>query len=260
LPIIHRWRHRVWSSPALAAVALAAEDAVLLRRLRPADRVGDEGDPVRAPRVAAVAVQAHDQLGVLADRRRVVAARLDDGLAPEQAERAGDDQQHVDPRPAGTAGEERAQVLDDLHVHERALRGPDLLQPAALEQRAVDDPHDPAGRDRLGLRLERPHEPGERGWVEQRVGVDRAEQRIRRVADAAVQRVRLAAVLLVDHEQAVVERSRVDGVDRLGRQVRAWDALDLDEPEGLLQRRERAVVRPVVDDHHLQLAVVRREQ
>ena len=140
---------------AVPAVALARQHPQRGRRLGPADGVGDEHDAVVLAPLAAVAVQAHDELGVLADGRRVVAARVDHGLAAEQAEGAGDDEQRADARPADAAGQERAQVLDDLDVDQRVARRLHLGDVRALERRAVDDAHDAAAGHGLRVHLER---------------------------------------------------------------------------------------------------------
>ena len=207
--------------------------------------------------LALVAVQPQHQLGVLADRRRVIAADLDADVAPEEPERAGDDQQHAALRPADAAAEEGAQVLDDLQVGEQVARRAHLGEAAVLELGAVDDADDAADRDRLRRRLELPDQARERAGVEHRVGVDRAEERVDRVVDAGVQRVGLAAVDLVDDDDARLERARVDAADQLRRDVRARHAADLDQAEGVGQRRHRLVGRAVVDHDDLELDELR---
>ncbi len=200
---------------ALPAVALAHERAEVLRALGPADRVGEEGDPAGLLALALVAMQPQHELGVLADGRRVIAPDLDADVAPEEPERARDDQQHAALRPADAAAEEGTQVLDDLQVGEQVSRRAHPGKTPVLELRSVDDADDAADGDGLRCGLELPDEARERVGVEHRVGVDRAEERVDRVVDAGVQRVRLAAVDLVDDDDARLERARVHTADQL---------------------------------------------
>src|SRR3712207_7443988 len=58
----------------------------------------------------------HDALPISTD--------LDDGVAAEQPERAGDDEQRVGTGPGGAAEQERAQVLHGLDAHQPAPRQP----------------------------------------------------------------------------------------------------------------------------------------
>ena len=117
------------------------------RRLAPGHRLGDEDDPVVAALPAQVPVQPDDQLGVLADAVVVQAADLDQQVPAEDAERAGDDEQPADPRPAGAAEQEGPQVLHHLHAGEPAAGHPDVDDTAGDDGAAVRDPDDPAGRD-----------------------------------------------------------------------------------------------------------------
>ena len=114
-----------------------------------------------------------------------VAADLDDFLLLVDAEGARDDQERLQVRPADAAGEKRAQVLDDLQDRKRTVGQRDARHATVLHLAAVDDADDAARRDRLDrLFQERLHDAQERVVLDDRIGVDRAEQRVPREIDA----------------------------------------------------------------------------
>ena len=76
----------------------------------------------------------------------------------------------------------------------------------------------------------------------------RAEQREAGEAQARVDGVAPASRLLVEHEQALIERARVDAEHQARCDAGARNALDLYERERVSQRVERPVLRAVV--HH----------
>src|SRR5207249_2639652 len=94
----------------------------------------------------------HHQLHVLADRLYGEAAGLQDRIAPEDAESAGDDQQRIEKAERHTSAEEGADVLDGLEEREhRRARG--YARDAAIAHiAAVDDAdHAAAGERAVGL-------------------------------------------------------------------------------------------------------------
>ena len=245
----------------MPAASLTRELSHRLRRLGPADRVGDEHDAVALPPLPQVPVEPYDQLDVLADGvARVPADRLDQ-RAPEEPERAGDDQQRVHPAPADPADQEGAEVLEHLQGRESAPGQADVVHAAVVDPTAVGDADDPAGRDDdVRLRHDRPHDPQEGVLLEDRVGVDREHVRVARRVHRGVQRVRLAAVLLVDDPQVAVAPRDVHAPDRRGRQQDAERLAHRHEVEGLAEPFQRRVARAVVDDDHLVERVAQREQ
>ncbi len=174
----------------------------------------------------------------------------------------GDDQQRVQLAPADAPDQERAEVLDDLQRREPVLRQPHVGDAPVLDAAAVDDPHDPAGRDHeVGIVEQRLGHPQQRLGLDDRVGVDRAHVRVARGVDAGVQRVRLAAVLLVDHEQLAVARRAV------GRRGSAACATVPRSARGAAtrsnascSRSQRRVLGAVVDHDDLELRVAQLQQ
>ena len=137
--------------------------------------------------VAAVPVQPHDELRVLADGGRVVAADGDREVAPEDAEGARDDQQRS----------ERGPARSDRRGTRAGTRRPGRSRPCAgacvtstTRERSTVQP--------LTTRTMPPHaivsgctwngrtRPQQRVIVDQRVGVDRAEERVASEAERRV--------------------------------------------------------------------------
>src|ERR671917_148876 len=144
---------------AVPPVALAPEHAQGLGDLRPGDGVGDEGDLVAPSVLPEDAVHARDELHVLADRLVQVPAGGDHVAAAEHTEGPRDDEQAVELAPRSPARDKGPQVLDDLEVRQRLLRGLDLDEASPLELAAVGDPYDAAnGRD-LARLYHRPRRP-----------------------------------------------------------------------------------------------------
>jgi hypothetical protein len=202
-------------------------------------------------------VEPDDELGVLGEAVVVVAARVDHVLAPEDAERARDDQDRTDARPARAPHEERPEVLDYLKVHEQLARRARLGHVSGLDGGTVGYPDDAAERHGLRPHLELTHEARQGVHVEQRVRVHAEEQRVARVSEPRIHGVCSAAsVLLVDHHEALVVQAPVGAQDRLGLEPRPRHPPVLDEVVALGERGERAVVGAVVDDDHLEVRVV----
>ena len=78
--------------------------------------------------------------------------------------------------------------------------------------------------------------------------------------EAGVERVRLAAVLLVHHDEVGMAGRAVDPSHRTGVQAPVVDGLNGKEAEFPLEHGEGLVLRPVVHQHHLQLRVVQGQQ
>ena len=106
------------------------------------------------------------------------------------------------------------------------------------------------------VREDESHPVEERVAAEERVSVDAADVAVAREVESAVQRVGLAAVLLVDHEETRVRPAAIDAADRLRRKRPPVEPLDRLELEGGAQRREGLVGGAVVDDHDLVLGIV----
>ncbi|EEF24393.1 conserved hypothetical protein [Ricinus communis] len=235
---------------ALPADALVLEGLVVFRGLGPAHGIGHEFHLVRLAFLAQQAVHADDQFHVLADRVGTVAAGLDHGVLAEHAERAGDDQHAVHGRPAEASEQERAQVFHDLEQRPHVRRQADLREKAARHLAPVGDADRAARRDDGRVAQERFRDLFQAVALQDRVGIDAAHERIARRVDARVQRVGLAAVLLVDHAQVREARGAVDLADLLRPDLAAVGLGERQQAELALQDLERAVLRPVVHDQH----------
>ena len=146
--------------PALSAPFLGERGAQALRGSRRGNGLPDEREPVRQPSIAAVAVQAEDELEILSRDVGVVAAGVDDGVAAQHPDRAHPPEQ------------QRPESPDALHAREQ--------RPLRRDARAG------AARDGLRVRLERACHAHQRVTVEPHGRVDRAEQRKPGEAEAGV--------------------------------------------------------------------------
>src|SRR5487761_459050 len=119
-----------------------------MNRPRWRHRVGNELNPILLAAITEVPVEAHDELDVLTDRVGSPASDSLDERAPEEAERARDDQQRTEAAPSHPADEERPEVLPDLQRRERAAWEPDLDDTTVVDTAAIRDPDNAArGRD-----------------------------------------------------------------------------------------------------------------
>jgi hypothetical protein len=145
-------------------------------------------------------VQPYDELEVLTDGRRRIAACRHDGLATEDPERPRDQEQRLEPAPTCAAGEERPGVLQDLDTLQPAAREPHVHHLPVAYDGAVERPHGPANSDQVLVRHEQPRRTHQGFGVQQRIGVDSADERIARQVEADVEGVGFAAAGLVHEE------------------------------------------------------------
>jgi hypothetical protein len=208
-----------------------------------------------------MAVQVNDQLDVLPHRAVPVASDLLDQPAAEQPERPGDDQQPADAVPSDAPDQERPEVLHHLNDGQTAAWEAEVEDPAVGDGRAVRYPDDP-GRRGYHVRIldHGLDDPQQRVLLEDGVGVDRAVVGMRRRVDPGVQRVRLAAVRLVEHPQAATTARDVGAPERCRRDSRAQRLAHRHEVERLAQALEGLVGRAVVDDDHLVPRITQIEQ
>ncbi len=148
--------------------------------------------------------KAHDQLHVLADGVVLVAAHLEQRVAPEQAERAADDEVASERAPGDAADEERARVLHCLRADQGTPWCPQLDDPPVAPLGVIHQANGATDGDRRTIRQERSNELLECVAGNQGVCVDRAHQVARCHVQRRVQRIGLAAVVLVHDDQAVV--------------------------------------------------------
>jgi hypothetical protein len=246
---------------ALPAGALPSQDAEVLGHLGPADRLGNELDAIVLPEVAEVAVELDDQLHVLADSAVAVASDRHRRLALEQAEGAGDDRQRLHRAQRQPGHQEGAQIFDDLDEGEEVSRQPDIKHPAALDAAAVGDADRAADRHRPPRLLDEGADGADQGvGLEQRIGVDRAEQLRPRHVDAGIERVGLAAILLVDDQQAGDARARIEAADGVVPERRVVEPSHRLEAEMAGDAGKGAVLRAVVHHDHLEVGIMEGEQ
>lgn len=244
----------------MPAVALAAEYAQGLGHLGPGDRVGDVLDAIGQPVVASVAAQAGDELHVLPHRCVLVAAGGDRRLAAEEPERARDDEVAPQAIPPQAPGQEGALILDGLDPGDDPPRSASGHDPSLADHRPVDRPDRAARGHDAVVQQERAHHAQQRLGLDDGVGVDGARELARGDVEARVQRVGLAAVVLVDHDEAGARGRPVDRADRRRADAATVDAVDLDEVEVATQDVDRVVAGAVVDEDDLELRVGQRQQ
>ena len=92
---------------------------------------------------------APHQLNVFTDRFIRVATGVDDGFAPEQPERAGNDEIPPEAVPTETADEERSQVLKDLESRHDVSRQARVHDAPILNRTAVYHPDRAARRENV---------------------------------------------------------------------------------------------------------------
>ena len=232
-------RHDRLEDDALPPLALCDQLADGVRSFRHADRVGERDDLVRRPCAAEVLVHAERQLDVLAREGGGEAADLLDHVAPPDLERADRAEHRVQPRPAESVVEERAQVVAVLEHEQRprvelrrlAVLRERLLGPAA-DRDVTGDADDP-----LRVDEREPHPVQEARARQDRVAVDAADVAVAGEVEAAVERVRLAAVHLVDHDQLRVRAAAIQAADRPGLVAAPVEVLDRLEVELALGAR-----------------------
>ena len=152
-------------------------------------------------------------------------------------------------------------VLDNLESRQPAAGHADLGDAAAFDAAPVGDPDIATDRDGRRVFEKRQHRPAQRVRFEHGVGIDHQDQRARRGVDAGVGCIGLAAsaVLVDDHELGLEDRS-IHAPERRGLHRLFEGQRRGHELKRLLQERQRAVRRPVVDDDDLARLIVEREQ
>jgi hypothetical protein len=187
--------------PTVPALALGAEDGPRGRHLGPGHGVGNERHDVGEPTLAQVTVQSDDEVHVLGDAVRPVAADGEHVVALEEAERPRDDETAAEAVPAEPSEEKGAEVLDDLHAGKPAPVHA-CLGDASVSHRARVGDADGAADGGHGLAEQKgPRESEQRVRLDHRVGIDGEDVRESCGVQRGVERVRLAAILLVDHEE-----------------------------------------------------------
>jgi hypothetical protein len=97
-------------------------------------------------------------------------------------------------------------------------------------------------------------------FLEERVGINHADEPVPGCVQAGIDRVRLAAVDLVDDEELAVRQRSIDAADRLCRQRALVRDFRTDEIEGIDQGVQRPVSGSIVDDDDLVLRIVQEQE
>jgi hypothetical protein len=237
-------------------LALSPEHPPALGHLGPGDGIGDEGHLPGPAMLVPVATEPHHELHVLADGVVEVPAGVDYGVAPEEPEGAGNDEVPTEPVPAEAPEEECAQVLHDLDPGERRPGRAGPRYAALVHVGAIDHADRSAGGQQIIIGEEGPDQPLERVVLDEGIRVDDTGQLAGREVERRVQRVRLAAVLLVDHHQLRVGPRAVGGAYRLRVQPPPVDGRYGGELEGVHQDFERAVGGAVIHHDDLETRIV----
>ena len=156
-------------------------------------------------------MQAHGEIHVLGDVAGLVAADGQQVLPREQAERAADDQVAADAVPPKAPEQERAQVFHRLAAGQPAAIHAGLHHATMLHGARIHHADGAADGGDVAIQQERARQAQQRVGLDERVGVAGNHVRKARGVDGRVQRIGLAAVVLVyDHEPRMRART-VDG-------------------------------------------------
>src|SRR5690606_20150902 len=110
--------------------ALAAQNAVRFRRLRPANGIGAKRYPIRDFVVQAVAMKLDDNVHVFAGIASPVSADRDDLILLKHTEGSRYDNEAVDGAPANPSAEESFQIFDVLQRRQQLAGKADMLDDA----------------------------------------------------------------------------------------------------------------------------------
>ena len=203
----------------------------------------------------------HHQVHVLTNRVRAVAAQLQSQLAGKATKGPGDNQQAIQRAPALAAEQEAAQVLHYLDGFYGRARQVYFRDAPGDDAASIDHSHNAAhSRHALWVQKHGQCYPQQRVAFQHHVGIHRTKVPAARNVQAGVQRVALAPVFFVQHQQAGFGQADIGGAHRLGLQPRLNDALGRDQLEGARQPGQDVVLAAVVDHDHLQLRVRQAQQ
>lgn len=195
----------------LPSRALIAQACQRLGRFGPADDLRHEIDAIGAALLAHMAVDADNELEILADRVMAIAADFDQDGALEDAERTRNQGKHAHVAVGDTRGNEGAHIFHDLEAREPAGRYPYPFDVAAADGGAVHHPDGAADRHQPPIVIDEGFGGSQQPvGLDDGIGVDDADERLLRKADAGIGGIRLAAILLVHDEEVRISGRAVD--------------------------------------------------
>ena len=189
------------NQPAVPPLALTAEYAETRGHFGPGDGIGNETDLVRFTLRSQMTTQANDEVHILTNSARAVAADIEQMPPVEHTERTGDDHAATHRIPAESAEEKRAQIFHRLHAGEPVRGDLGVHHSAVFDRARIRHANRPADRRDRTAKYKRSRETLQGVGLDQRVGVDREHVRIARRVNRRIERVGFAAVFLVEHEQ-----------------------------------------------------------
>ena len=242
------------------ALALLLQIGQALRRLCPTDRIGQKTNGVLAFFIVHELMKLYDELHVFANAVARVAADFDDGGLVEGAECTGDDEQHAHHVKPDSAGQKCAQILRGLKRHDRILRKPDLFHLPVFNFATAADTHDAADRNAGRIADKGVDDLDERTLLQNGVRVDRDDDGISCDIDTRVERVRLAAVFLIQHDQLFVRGGAVDLYDLLRLQRFFIGLMERNQLISVDQQLQRVVFGTIIDHDDFVFRKIEREQ
>ena len=223
------------------------------------DRVGDEGDAVRALVLQRLAVQAHAQLEVLADRVGREAADLDHarrgGTRRRRPEMMSSELIALQPgarRRGRRAGTRRS------GTSRRDCAGSPTFEtwPCSIRQPLATRMIPPAATVTPGCSTNGRTADSRPSGSSSESASTQQMSGLARDVDRRVEAVRAPAVDLVDDDQAAVRARAVDAADVRGRDARADRLVDAAQAERVDQALERVVLGAVVAERDLVVGVL----
>jgi hypothetical protein len=246
--------------PAMPTFALPSENLRRRRHLGPRHRVGDERDPGADVLLLEVPLQPHAYFEVLGHRARRVAEDLGEVVASEQTERAGDVEVAAEQVPTQSPEKKGAQVLDGLDTREPARIHARVGHTPVRHRARVDDADRTSHGRNLLVEEEGARQTQQGIRFDERVRITGEHIRKARRVQADIERVRLAPVLLVYHEQLRPRARAVVGTHALRAQPAHDGGGDFVQVVCVDQPLQRVVLGAVVHQHDFVVRVAQREQ
>ena len=185
----------------LPSLALPTEPFEGARRFSPRDRVRDERHAGGLSKTCRVTVKLQHDFHVFSDCPSREASDIEQRLASEQTEGAGNDQPPADAIPTQTSDQECPQVLYSLRAGKQPAWYARVADAPGLYARAIRDADHAASRHHGIVAIEFPHQTVKRIRFNERVGVEHTDEATGCEVQAHVECIRFAAVHPGCHHQ-----------------------------------------------------------